>query len=112
MNDERKPGARPGQTAAERANIITPEMTILDIISRHRATEKIFKRLEAELGVCVCCQGLFLTLGEAAMRHAFDLQSVLADIRAVVDRQDAGETDGSKEASGLPGAGVPTGKAG
>lgn len=87
MNDKRASQEQPGQTAAKGANIITPEMTILDIISQHRATEKIFKRLEVELDVCVCCQGLFLTLREAAERYAFDLHRVLADLRAEVDRR-------------------------
>jgi hypothetical protein len=63
------------------------------------------------LGVCVCCQALFLTLREAAERYAFDLHRVLADIRAVVNRQDAGKTAGSKGATEFPGAEVPSGKA-
>ncbi len=112
MNDERNPEARPGQTTPAGESGITPKMTILGIISEHRETEKIFKRLEAELGVCVCCQGLFLTLREAADRYAFDLHRVLADIRAVVDRKDAGETDGSEDASGFSGDKAPSGKPG
>ncbi|MCK9230021.1 MAG: DUF1858 domain-containing protein [Syntrophales bacterium] len=84
MNDEKNPETRPGQRAAERADIITPEMTILDIISRHRETERIFKRLEAELGVCVCCRGLFLTLREAAEQYGFPVDSVMTEINDLV----------------------------
>jgi|GEM_PF-959785 len=96
MNDERTPQARPGQTAADRINMITPEMTILDIINRHRETERIFKRLEAELGVCVCCEALFLPLGEAADRFGFDLGSVMTEINAFI------RPDRSKERTGRP----------
>ena len=34
---------------------ITPETSVIDVISRYRETEKIFKRLEAETGSCICC---------------------------------------------------------
>ncbi len=88
MNDERDTETRPEKRSSDRTSRITPEMTILDIISQYRETEKIFKRLDAELGVCVCCQGLFLPLGEAARRYGFDLLSALADIRAIIDRRD------------------------
>ena len=65
--------------------VITPEMTILDIISQHRETEMVFKRLEEETGTCVCCQGLFLTLREAAKRFGFDLENALAALNAAID---------------------------
>jgi hypothetical protein len=45
----------------------------------------IFKRLEEETGACVCCQGLFLSLREAAKRFGFDLGSVLRALNAAVD---------------------------
>jgi hypothetical protein len=78
------PEARPGQTTPDRTSIITPEMTILDIIGQYRETERIFKQLEAELGVCVCCQGLFLTLREAAERFGFYLSPVMAEIDTLI----------------------------
>jgi hypothetical protein len=89
MNDERNPEGRSGQKAAERTKIITPGMTILDIVSQHRETEKVFKRWEAELGGCLCCEGLFLTLGEAADRYGFDLNRALADLQALLRQPDS-----------------------
>lgn len=68
----------------EMTPIITTEMTIIDIISQYRQTEVIFQRLEEETGACVCCQGLFLPLREAAKRFGFDLGTVLAVLNAAV----------------------------
>ncbi len=64
---------------------ITAATPILDIISRHRQTEGIFKSLEAETGRCICCEGLFLSLGEASARFGFDLNSVLMNINGVIN---------------------------
>ena len=64
--------------------VVTPEMTVLDVFSQHRETEKIFKRLEEETGSCVCCQGLFLSVGEAAERFGFDLERVLSDLNSII----------------------------
>ena len=65
--------------------IITPGTMIIDIISQYRQTEVIFKHLEEETRACVCCEGLFLSLQEAAKRFGFDLETVLADLTAAID---------------------------
>lgn len=69
---------------SEKRTDITPETSVIDVISRYRETEKIFKRLEAETGTCICCQGLFDTLRESAARFGFDLNAILREIRAVI----------------------------
>ncbi len=66
--------------------IITPETVIVDIISRYRETEKIFKQLEEKTGVCICCKALFVPIGEAAERFGFNITSVIADICAVIEK--------------------------
>lgn|GEM_PF-4961840 len=72
----------------EKSGSVTAETTVLDIIHCHRQTEAIFKRLVAESGACVCREGLFLTLREAAARFGFHAGDVLAEIRAAI--RDAG----------------------
>ena len=37
-------------------NPIHPEMTVLDVVSRCRETEGVFKRYDARVGECICCQ--------------------------------------------------------
>lgn len=75
-------GANTGKTTPG----ITPETMIIDIISGHRQTECIFRRLEEETGTCVLCQGLFLTLGEAAGQFGFDLKTVMDNLHDVVNQ--------------------------
>ena len=74
----------------ENRRIVTPETAIIDIISAHRQTEKVFKRLEAETGTCICCQGLFLSVRDAAQRFGFNMESVLADINGIISEDEKG----------------------
>ena len=69
---------------AESTGTVTPEWTVLDIISRHRETEKVFKDLEVETGHCICCQGLFLPLNEAAVEFGFEVEPVMTKIERVL----------------------------
>ena len=66
------------------SGVITPEMTILDILSEYRETEAIFRGLETRTGTCICCQGLFLTLRTAAGRFGFDLETLLTELNALI----------------------------
>ncbi|MGV8079277.1 MAG: hypothetical protein AB2L22_04360 [Syntrophales bacterium] len=66
------------------ATAITPGTIILDIVSRYRETETVFKQLEMETGTCLCCQALFLPIGEAATRFGFDLNRALGDLDRVI----------------------------
>lgn len=66
---------------------VTPETTILDIISTHRETERVFKRLDEKTGTCVCCQGLFMPLRDAADRFGFSVEEALADITTVISEK-------------------------
>ena len=66
---------------------VTAATSVIDIISGYRQTEGIFKDLEAETGRCICCEALFLSLGEAATRFGFDLNGALGRINAVIDNK-------------------------
>jgi len=61
-------------------NIIHPEMTVLDIVSRYRQTEEVFKRYDAQAGECICCQALFEFLREVAEKYHLDLKELLEDL--------------------------------
>lgn len=63
-------------------NPIHPEMTVLDVVSRHRQTEAVFKRYDALAGECICCQALFETLRDVAKKYNLDLKEFLADLEA------------------------------
>jgi len=64
--------------------IATPETSIIDIISNHRQTEKLFKRLEEETGTCICCEGLFMSVKDAASHFGFPLWDTLIDINTII----------------------------
>lgn len=64
-------------------------MTVLDIVSRHRATEAVFKRWDRQAGACICCQALFDTLGELAGRYDLDLERLLDELNAAADHPHA-----------------------
>ena len=61
---------------------IEAKMTVLDIVSQHRATEAVFKRWDKQAGECICCQALFDTLEQVADRYRLDLKTLLAELDA------------------------------
>ena len=60
---------------------ITPEMTLLEVLHRHRRTEAVFRRYEAEAQGCLLCHALFDTLADAAATYGLDLDRLLQDLR-------------------------------
>ena len=62
---------------------IHPEMTVLDIISRHRRTEAVFKSYDARAGECICCQALFESVRDVAEKYNLDLNKLMAALEAV-----------------------------
>jgi len=61
---------------------IVPEMTVLNIVSRYRQTESVFKKYDEQAGECICCQALFEPLKEVAEKYDLDLKRLLADLEA------------------------------
>jgi hypothetical protein len=63
---------------------IEPQMTVLDIVHRYRATEAVFKRWDSRAGECICCQALFDTIQQVADRYGLDLDQLMAELEEVV----------------------------
>jgi iron-sulfur cluster repair protein YtfE (RIC family) len=61
---------------------ITPDMTVLDVVSTYRGTEEIFRRYDHQAGECVCCNALFDTLQDVAAKYGLNLQELLAELCA------------------------------
>lgn len=55
-------------------------MTILDVVSRYRQTEAVFKQYDEKAGVCLCCQALFDPLGDVAKKFGLDLEDFLSKL--------------------------------
>jgi hypothetical protein len=64
--------------------IVHSAMTILDIVSRYRQTEAVFKRYDGKAGVCLCCQALFDPLQDVADNYGLDLRELLSDLERAV----------------------------
>ncbi|MFO7931069.1 MAG: hypothetical protein R6U97_06655 [Desulfosalsimonas sp.] len=60
---------------------ITPDMTVLDVVSRWRQTEKVFRSYDQTAGECICCNALFDTLSDAAARYSLDLTALIRDLK-------------------------------
>ena len=61
---------------------ITSDMTILDVVSKYRDTEAVFRRYDEKGGECLCCQALFDPLKEVAERYGIDLDRLMAELEA------------------------------
>ena len=64
---------------------LDPRMTVLDVVSRYRETEAVFKRYDAQAGECICCQALFETIQDVARKYHLSLERLLADLEAAMD---------------------------
>ena len=67
---------------------IHADMTVLDIVAAHKATEAVFRARDEQAGECILCQALFETVGAVAERYGLDLDALLADLEAAA-RPDA-----------------------
>jgi hypothetical protein len=72
---------------------VTPRMTLLEIMSRWRSSEEIFKSYESQAGTCLRCHALFDTLEEAALTYHLDLEKFLSDLNALARRLDSVSQD-------------------
>ena len=73
------------KSLTDKENFIHPEMTVLDVISRYRETEAVFKQYEEQAGECICCQALFDPLRNVAAKYGLDLKKLITDLEATAD---------------------------
>ncbi len=69
----------------KKENYIHPEMTVIDIITRYRETEKVFKKFDKNAGVCICCEALFDTIQVVSEKFNLELESLLSELTIAVD---------------------------
>lgn len=66
------------------ANRIQPDMTVLDVVSRYRQTEAVFRKYDEQAGVCICCEALFESLKTVSEKYGLDLKSLLSELEFAV----------------------------
>jgi len=57
-------------------------MAVLDVVSRYRRTEYVFKKYDQKAGECICCQALFDPLKDLAQKYGLNLANLLAALNA------------------------------
>ncbi|MCF8030706.1 MAG: DUF1858 domain-containing protein [Desulfohalobiaceae bacterium] len=67
---------------------ITPDMSVLDVLSLCRETEDVFRSYDEAAGECICCNALFETLRDVAEKYNFDLEQLLDHLRATARKSD------------------------
>jgi len=65
----------------DNSELITSDMTLLEVVHQHRRTEAVFRHYEGEAQGCLLCHALFDTLAEAAAAYGLDLDRLLRDLR-------------------------------
>jgi len=70
------------KTVLKEGQCICPEMTVLDVVSRYRQTEAVFKKYDKQAGECICCKALFETLRNIAAKYGLNLDKLLLDLEA------------------------------
>lgn len=63
---------------------ISPDMTVLDIVSGYKDTIDIFRSYDEQAGECICCASLFETLDKVAEKYGIELNKLLNDLNAVL----------------------------
>jgi hypothetical protein len=63
-------------------------MTVLDVVSRYRRSEAVFKKYDERAGVCICCEALFEPLEDVSAKYGLDLGELLSDLEWAVRRGD------------------------
>lgn len=64
--------------------LITPEMTILEIVDKYPQTESIIRKYDQQAGVCLCCQALFESLRDTAIKFGLNIEKLLDDLNQVI----------------------------
>jgi len=65
-------------------NIVSKHRTVLNIVSKHRKPEAVFKNFDKKAGVCICCHALFEPLNKVALRYGLNLEELLEDLEDAV----------------------------
>lgn len=75
-----------GRAVARGERVIRPEMTVLDVLSRFRRTEAVFRKYDEKAGECICCNALFEPLKNLAAKYDLNLDNLLQELEASLDK--------------------------
>lgn len=64
---------------------LRPNTTVLELLEHHPEREAVFSCYSKRIGVCLCCEALFATLTEIALRYELNLDELLARLNSVME---------------------------
>jgi hypothetical protein len=70
------------KTQSDKEKFIHADMTVLDVVSKYRQTDDVFKKYDEQAGECICCQALFDPLKDVAQKYRLDLEKLIADLES------------------------------
>jgi hypothetical protein len=73
-----------GEGITREEHLISPEMTVLDVLVRYRHTEVVFRRYDELGGECICCNALFEPLRNLAAQYNLNLDELLMELEESV----------------------------
>jgi hypothetical protein len=73
------------QDTTDEKSIIASGMTILNVVSKYRHTEAVFKQYDDKAAVCLCCHALFDSLEDLADKYGLDLEQITVDLQAAIE---------------------------
>ena len=80
-----KTGELVSKSTAYKEKVIHSEMTVLDVVSKYKKTEAVFKKYDQQAGECICCRALFKPLKDIAAKYGLDLKRLLKDLETAVN---------------------------
>jgi hypothetical protein len=63
--------------------IITPNMSLLEIVELSPQSEEVFHQYDDEAGCCLLCNNLFDPLEEVAGIYSLDVNQILAKLKKI-----------------------------
>ncbi len=73
------------KSVSEKTKSIHAGMTVLDVVSKYRQTEAVFRQYDQQAGACICCVALFEPIKDVAAKYGLDLEGLLADLESSIN---------------------------
>ncbi|MGC9325176.1 MAG: hypothetical protein ACP5G0_10570 [Desulfomonilia bacterium] len=69
--------------------VISKDMTVLDVVTAYKGTEKVFGNYDVKAGECICCNSLFETIESISVKYGLDIDILIEDLREAVRTKNA-----------------------
>lgn len=64
--------------------MVTLQTSMLELLELHPETEAVFEQYTRRIGICICCEALFCTIGEVANRYEIESDELISRLESVL----------------------------